>query len=241
MHKAGEVIMSIYATDFSVRSKNNSSPVTEADEKAEELILSDLMSLTPDVPIVSEEAAAAGKIPGTKHIFWLVDPLDGTKEFINRNNEFTVNIALIENGQPILGAVYAPALDRLYAGVVGEGAFLEENGIRRPITVRKPPVEGLTIVASRSHGDAATLEDFLKGYKIANLQSAGSSLKLCLVACGQADLYPRLGRTMEWDIAAGHAVLAAAGGSLIELNGKPLHYGKIDFANPYFVAMGLVN
>lgn len=239
MRKAGEVIMRTYDTGFSVRNKNNYSPVTEADEKAEALILPAITSLTPNVPIAAEEAAAKGKIPEIRQRFWLVDSLDGTKEFINRNGEFTVNVALIENGQPVLGVVYAPALDLLYAGIVGEGAFIEENGIRRPITVRKPPAEGLTVVASRSHSGAMTaLKAFLQGRKVAELQSMGSSLKICLIACGRADLYPRLGRTMEWDTAAGHAVLAAAGGSLTDLDYNPLRYGKIDFANPYFVAMG---
>ncbi len=233
---AGQVIMAIYQTDFSSRGKADASPVTEADEKAEEMITAALRALTPDIPIVAEEAVSAGHIPQVGDRFWLVDPLDGTKEFINRNGEFTVNIALIEHGKPTLGVVLAPALGRLFAGQVGQGAYVEDAQGRRPIHCRAVPAEGLTVVASRSHGDAAALDQFLAGRKVAALANAGSSLKLCLVAAGEADLYPRLGRTMEWDIAAGHAVLAAAGGKVETLAGAELGYGKPGFDNPHFVA-----
>ncbi|HRQ48792.1 MAG TPA: 3'(2'),5'-bisphosphate nucleotidase CysQ [Rhodocyclaceae bacterium] len=236
--KAGKVIMDVYATDFAVRGKSDASPVTEADEKAEALILEGLARLAPDIPVVAEEAVAAGRIPDTGRRFWLVDPLDGTKEFISRNGEFTVNIALIEDGEPRLGVVFAPALGQLFAGIRDDGAFREDASGRSPIAVRAVPAEGLTVVASRSHGDPAALEAFLAGRKVASLRNAGSSLKICLVAAGEADLYPRLGRTMEWDIAAAHAVLAAAGGALTETMGGPLRYGKPDFANPHFVARG---
>lgn len=236
---AGEVIMTIYATDFEVRGKSDASPVTEADEKAEAAILPALRRLTPDIPIVSEEAASAGHIPDVAGRFWLVDPLDGTKEFISRNGEFTVNIALIEDHRPVLGVVLAPALGRLFAGAQDVGAFVEERGDRRQIRARAVPAEGLTVVASRSHGDAEALEKFLAGRKVASQTNAGSSLKLCLVASGEADIYPRLGRTMEWDIAAGNAVLLAAGGSVRTLDGAELAYGKPDFANPHFYAAGL--
>ena len=235
---AGELIMTIYRSDFSVRGKADQSPVTEADERAEALILPALAALLPGTPIVAEEAVAAGKVPSVGERFWLVDPLDGTKEFISRNGEFTVNIALIENGRPTLGVVLAPALGRLFAGAVGHGAFIEDANGRRPIAVRAVPGAGLTVVASRSHGDTAALDAFLAGRQVAELRGAGSSLKICLIAAGEADLYPRLGRTMEWDIAAGHAVLSAAGGQLTELDGAPLRYGKPDFANPHFVATG---
>ena len=238
VRRAGAVIMDIYRTDFAVRGKHDASPVTEADERAEALILPALAELTPAIPVVAEEAVAAGRIPEVGERFWLVDPLDGTREFISRNGEFTVNIGLIEQGVPVLGAVLAPALDRLFAGAVGAGAFAEDAGARRAIAVREPPAEGLTVVASRSHGDPAALETFLQGRRIAQLRNAGSSLKICLVAAGEADLYPRLGRTMEWDIAAGHAVLAAAGGRITRVDGEPLTYGKPDFANPHFVAWG---
>jgi len=238
-YAAGEAIMTVYGSDFEVRGKADTSPVTEADERAEALILAGLRELTPELPVVAEEAAAAGKIPVIGARFWLVDPLDGTKEFISRNGEFTVNIALVEDGVPVLGVVFAPALQRLYAGVREHGTFVEDAQGRRPIHCRKVPPEGLTVVGSRSHGDADALAGFLQGRKVASLASAGSSLKLCLVAAGEADLYPRLGRTMEWDIAAGHAVLTAAGGSVSDLGGKPLRYGKLGFENPHFVAQGL--
>ncbi len=234
--RAGDVIMEIYRTDFAVRGKSDASPVTEADERAEAAIVPALEALAPGVPVVAEEAVAAGRIPQVGEWFWLVDPLDGTKEFISRNGEFTVNIALVHQGRPVLGVVLAPALGRLFAGVVGQGAWLEEGGSRRAIGCRAVPVEGLTVVASRSHGDAAALDAFLAGRRVAALANAGSSLKLCLVAAGEADLYPRLGRTMEWDIAAGHAVLAAAGGRVHTLSGAPLGYGKPGFDNPHFVA-----
>ena len=236
--RAGDEIMAVYATDFGVRGKSDASPVTEADERAEALIVPALQALAPEVPVVAEEAVAAGRVPEVGRRFWLVDPLDGTKEFISRNGEFTVNIALVEDGAPRLGVVLAPALGRLFAGVVGQGAWVEEDGQRRAIAVRKPPAEGLTVVASRSHGDAAALEAFLAGRRVARQVSAGSSLKLCLVAAGEADCYPRLGRTMEWDIAAGHAVLAAAGGRVGTVAGEPLRYGKPGFDNPHFVAWG---
>lgn len=235
---AGKLVMAVYATDFAVRGKDDASPVTQADEEAERLILTALRQLTPDIPIVAEEEAAAGKIPEIAGRFWLVDPLDGTKEFINRNGEFTVNIALVKNGAPVLGVVFAPALDRLFAGTIGGDCYVEDAAGRRPIRVRSVPAEGLTVVASRSHGDAAALDAFLGGRPVAALTNAGSSLKLCLVATGEADLYPRLGRTMEWDIAAGHAVLSAAGGQVTDLAGARLRYGKPGFDNPHFVASG---
>ena len=233
---AGALIMSVYATDFTVRGKEDASPVTEADERAEALILEALVRLAPDIPIVAEEMVAAGKVPEVGSRFWLVDPLDGTKEFISRNGEFTVNIALVQDGTPILGVVYAPALERMFAGVMGQGAWVEDASGRRAISVRTVPDEGLTVVASRSHGDAEALDAFLAGRQVANLVNAGSSLKLCLIAAGEADLYPRLGRTMEWDIAAGHAVLGAAGGAVRRIDGTPLGYGKPGFDNPHFVA-----
>lgn len=238
--QAGELVQAIYQSDFEVRGKQDASPVTEADERAEALILKALALRTPEIAVISEEAAAAGHIPEVGQRFWLVDPLDGTKEFISRNGEFTVNIALIEQGQPVLGVVLAPALDRLFAGARGCGAFIEEAGVRRPIACRAISDEGLDVVASRSHGDAQALDAFLGARKVRSLKSAGSSLKICLVAAGEADLYPRLGRTMEWDIAAGHAVLAAAGGALCTLQDQPLHYGKPGLDNPHFYARGLI-
>jgi len=237
--QAGAAIMHVYATDFAVRGKADASPVTEADEQAEALILSELRSLTPRIPIVSEEAASAGQTPDIGARFWLVDPLDGTKEFISRNGEFTVNIALIEEQRPTLGVVYAPALDRLFLGAQSLGARVEEPAGGRDIACRRVPGAGLTVVSSRSHGDAAALDRFLEGRTVAASINAGSSLKFCLVAAGEADLYPRFGRTMEWDTAAGDAVLRAAGGRVTELDGRELRYGKPGFANPHFIARGL--
>jgi 3'(2'), 5'-bisphosphate nucleotidase len=236
---AGDEILAVYATDFDVRDKSDASPVTEADERAEALILRELAVLTPEIPVVSEEAAAAGRVPEAGSRFWLVDPLDGTKEFVSRNGEFTVNIALVEGGRPVLGVVGVPALGRLYGGAAGDGAFAEDGEGRRAIACRTPPEEGLTIVSSRSHGDPAALEAFLAGRPVASSVTAGSSLKFCLVASGEADLYPRLGRTMEWDTAAGHAVVGAAGGRVSVVGGDELGYGKPGFENPHFVAVGL--
>lgn len=236
--EAGQVIMDIYNTDFEVRGKSDDSPVTEADEKAEAVIIAALRKLAPEIPIIAEEAVAAGKIEQIAERFWLVDPLDGTREFVNRNGEFTVNIALIEDGKPVLGVVYAPAIDQLFAGCVGHGAQVTEAGETRDITIRDIPAAGLTVVASRSHGDPEALKQFLGDQKVAEVRNAGSSLKICLVAAGEADLYPRLGRTMEWDIAAGHAVLRAAGGRLTDLERNDLGYGKPGFENPHFLAFG---
>jgi 3'(2'), 5'-bisphosphate nucleotidase len=230
---AGEAILAVYRTDFDVRRKDDASPVTEADEAAEAVILEGLARLAPEIPVIAEESVAAGRVPDVSGgRFWLVDPLDGTKEFIGRNGEFTVNIALIEAGEPVLGVVYAPAIDRMFWGCDGRAGA---NGAQ--IAAKPVPADGLTVVASRSHRDYQT-EEFLKDYPVKELKSAGSSLKLCLIAAGEADMYPRLGRTMEWDIAAGHAVLRAAGGTLTTLDGGPFRYGKPGFENPFFIAWG---
>jgi 3'(2'), 5'-bisphosphate nucleotidase len=235
---AGEEAMAVYATDFTADDKGDASPVTEADRRAEAVILDRLAALTPDIPVISEEQAAAGRIPDVATRFWLVDPLDGTKEFIKRNGEFTINIAMIDQARPVLGVVLAPALGRLFAGAEGVGARAEDARGSRPIGCRAPPALGLTVVASRSHGDAHALEKFLADREVAAQINAGSSLKFCLVAAGEADLYPRLGRTMEWDTAAGHAVLAASGGRVTTLAGDELRYGKPGLDNPHFVACG---
>ncbi|MEO8500552.1 MAG: 3'(2'),5'-bisphosphate nucleotidase CysQ [Vicinamibacteria bacterium] len=238
---AGAAILEVYGGPIEVRGKADASPVTEADERAEALILDRLQALFPKIPVISEEAAAQGFLPSVRDRFFLVDPLDGTREFIGRNGEFTVNIALIEEGVPTLGVVLAPALDRVFGGFSKGGAFVEEAGRRRAIASRRPPPGGLTVVSSRSHGDREALEAFLAGRPVARSAYAGSSLKFCLVAAGEADLYPRLGRTMEWDTAAGHAVLAAAGGSVRDLSGSPLRYGKAGYENPHFVAEGWIS
>jgi 3'(2'), 5'-bisphosphate nucleotidase len=240
---AGREIMAIYATDFSAKQKGDLSPVTEADEAAERIILDGLARLSPSIPVISEEAAAAGRIPEVAHEFFLVDPLDGTKEFISRNGEFTVNIAHITDAVPIAGVVYAPALGRIFWGERGRGAAQGETADGMPksgwtaIKVRERQAGGMTVVASRSHRDAET-DAFLRGIEVKSLCSAGSSLKFCLVATGEADLYPRFGRTMEWDTAAGHAVLLAAGGKVLTADGFPLAYGKRQrgFDNPGFIA-----
>jgi 3'(2'), 5'-bisphosphate nucleotidase len=244
--RAGEVVMAIYATPFEVQGKADDSPVTLADQQAEAVILAGLRELAPGIPVVAEEAMAAGTAPDLAAgagRFWLVDPLDGTREFVARNGEFTVNIALIDQGRPVLGVVLAPALDggrgRLWSGALGLGAWVDDAQGRRAMACRAVPDAGLTVLGSRSHGDAAALDAFLAGRRVAEVLSAGSSLKLCLIAEARADLYPRFGRTMEWDIAAGHAVLAAAGGGVYTLDGAPLAYGKPGFENPHFVAQGL--
>jgi 3'(2'), 5'-bisphosphate nucleotidase len=235
--KAGELIMDIYATDFSARAKTDASPVTEADERAEAIITGGLAKHFPGVPVIAEEAVAAGRVPEIDQTFFLVDPLDGTKEFISRNGEFTVNIALIENGSPVMGVVYAPALHTLYSGEHGFGAGKRYQDEWHSIFVRELPAEGATVLASRSHRDTAT-DDYLASVKVAKLIGAGSSLKFCTIAEGKADLYPRFGRTMEWDTAAGHAVLAAAGGKVVGADGAPFVYGKWarGFDNPAFIA-----
>src|SRR5688572_14215853 len=184
---AGAAILDVYSTDFGVRSKSDASPITEADERAEAVILERLAKLTPDIPIVSEEAASRGSIPAAGQSFWLVDPLDGTKEFVNRNGEFTVNIALIERGAPVLGVVLAPALDCLYAGAVGVCSFREDPTGRRDVACAPARAEGLSVVSSRSHGDAEALDRFLSGKRVTSSVGAGSSLKFCLVATGDAD------------------------------------------------------
>lgn len=235
--KAGAAILAVKRDRMSVDGKPDGSPVTEADLASDRIIAESLAHLCPDIPVLSEERVHLASPPYSGS-FFVIDPLDGTKEFISRNGEFTVNIALIQDGAPLLGVVYAPAIGRLFAGLDGETAYVEDAGGRRPIRCRAAPAEGITVVASRSHGDAAALDAFLGTRKVASLKNAGSSLKLCLVAAGEADLYPRLGRTMEWDIAAGHAVLAAAGGRVTDVAGAPLRYGKPGFENPHFVAMG---
>ncbi len=240
-HRAGEAILAHYRGGGPVERKTDGSPVTEADRAAERVILAALRALTPDLPVVAEEEAAAGRAPARGgERFWLVDPLDGTREFVRGNDEFTVNIALIRGRDPALGVVHAPALGRTYAGAGPRTATLRlDGGAARPIAARRSPEEGALLVASRSHGDAREIEALTGGVAIAGRRTAGSSLKFCLVAAGEADLYPRYGPTNEWDTAAGHAVLAAAGGRVLTADGAELRYGKPDFLNPGFVARGL--
>ncbi|PKR90268.1 3'(2'),5'-bisphosphate nucleotidase [Pleomorphomonas diazotrophica] len=243
--EAGQVILDIYARPIDVAFKADASPVTEADGLAEAVLLAALTRLAPDVPVVAEESVSAGRVPAAADRFFLVDPLDGTKEFIRRNGDFTVNVALIERGEPVMGVVHAPAIGRLFAGGP-EGAWemaVDGDAIveRRPIRVRDVPAEGATLLVSRSHATAAT-DAFRPTVAVADRRVVGSSLKFCLIAAGEADVYPRFGPTMEWDTAAGDAVLRAAGGIMVLPDGELFPYGKrdrpglADFANPSFIA-----
>lgn len=244
--KAGAVIMEIYARGFEVRVKGDGSPVSLADELAERLILAGLAPLLPGIPVLAEEAAARGETPELGDTFILVDPLDGTREFVSRNGEFTVNIALVSAGIPVAGAVYAPALETLWWGGsralmarIAPGQSLDLAVGQTPIRARPQPAAGLTALASRSHGDART-EEFLARLPIARRVAAGSSLKFCRIAEGAADVYPRFGPTMEWDTAAGDAVVRAAGGMTQDAQGAPLAYGKAgaNYRNGPFVVWG---
>ena len=246
---AGDAILEIYArADVGASGKGDGSPVTQADAEAEAIILASLARIAPDIPVIAEEAVAGGCAPPTGHRFFLVDPLDGTKEFLSRNGDFTVNIALIEDGRPTVGVVSTPARGDIFVGQAGIGARrakLVDGKIGQwwAIHARPAPAAGLAVLASRSHLTAET-RAFIERFKVADLVSAGSSLKFCKLAAGEADLYPRLGRTMEWDTAAGDAVLRAAGGAVRTMDGNMLIYGKrgqaddVDFANPWFVASG---
>lgn len=237
---AGDAIMTVFKRTYVERQyKGDASPVTEADEAAEAIILKALQIHFRRTMVVAEELASKEGLPHTgTDEFFLVDPLDGTKEFLNKRDAFTVNIALIQEAQPVLGVVYAPARDVLYYGT-GNQAFKIEGRGSAPVAIsaRKADPENLAIVASFSHRDAAT-EAYLAQYPGAEHVSVGSSLKFCLVAEGAADLYPRLGPTMEWDTGAGHAVLKAAGGTVIDEAGKHLMYGKPGFKNGRFIARG---
>jgi 3'(2'),5'-bisphosphate nucleotidase len=248
--EAGAVVLEVYRGGFTAEQKADGSPVTEADRRAEAIILKGLARIAPGVPVVAEEEASAGRAPAVGADFFLVDPLDGTKEFLRgpeSQGEFTVNIALVRQGAPIAGVVYAPARGRLWLGGPDGAAAADVAGDGRlgplaSIRVRRAPEAGITAVASRSHRDPET-DDYLALYPIADLRPAGSSLKFCVVAEGGADLYPRLGPTMEWDTAAGDAVLRAAGGRTVTLEGAPLRYGDVNdmprpFENPSFVALG---
>ncbi|WP_231746332.1 3'(2'),5'-bisphosphate nucleotidase CysQ [Sphingobium baderi] len=242
--EAGKAIMAIYDAGFSVETKSDNSPVTQADAAGEKIILEALGRLAGHIPVIAEEEAAAGRIPQTDGTFFLVDPLDGTKEFIQRRGDFTVNIALIEGRKPVFGIVHAPAKGRIFVGDVHSGeawsAPVSREGMigeRTPIRVRDLPDTGLSVVASKSHNTPET-DAYLDQFDVAERVSFGSSLKICMVATGEADLYPRLAPTCEWDIGAGDAVLRAAGGKLLAPDGAPMAYGKDGFFNPGFVAAG---
>lgn len=237
--EAGRVIMEVYARDVAASQKTDGSPVTEADERAEAIILAALGRIAPGIPVVSEESAEShSRDHGGP--FFLVDPLDGTKEFLKRDGKgsFTVNIALVDNGVPIMGVVYAPALGRMFSGVFGRAAQEERaNGAIVPLSVREPQSGALVAVASASHRDAET-DAWLQDRGIQQTVSIGSSLKFCLVAAGEADVYPRFGTTMEWDTAAGDAILRAAGGMTATPEGTTFRYGKPGYRNGSFVAWG---
>ncbi len=240
--EAGDKIMEIYGRDdFEVKTKSDESPVTIADEAADEIISAGIRIAFPDVTLITEEQSESHSEKADSFI--IVDPLDGTKEFIKRRGDFTVNIAYVENGTPIRGVVYAPAKGRLFY-TDASGATVEETGDfpkeaagpTTPISVSSPDNASLMVVASKSHRDQAT-DDYINKYNVKDSKSAGSSLKFCLVATGEADIYPRVGRTMEWDTAAGHAVLTGAGGNVVRFDDHtPLKYGKEDYANPFFIA-----
>ena len=239
--QGGEAIMQVYARpDFEVRAKGDASPVTEADEAADAVISAGLRAAFPDVTLITEEQAASHAL--TASTFFIVDPLDGTKEFVQRRGDFTVNIAYVQDGIPTHGVVYAPAKNRLFytlpdgTSVEETGPFGPEPGALTPLRVSTPDNAALMVVASKSHRDQAT-DDYISRYSVRDMTSAGSSLKFCLVATGEADLYPRLGRTMEWDTAAGDAVLRGAGGRVVRFDDhQPLAYGKPGWDNPFFIA-----
>lgn len=240
--EAGDAIMDIYGSDdFGVEVKSDDSPVTAADKAADAIISAGLRAAFPDVMLITEEQAASHSLSGSD--FLIVDPLDGTKEFVHRRGDFTVNIAWVEAGIPVRGVVYAPAKDRMFYtdadgnSVEEMGPFIKGTpGETKAIRVADSDNEALLVVASKSHRDQAT-DDYINKYAVKDMKSAGSSLKFCLVATGEADIYPRLGRTMEWDTAAGHAVLNGAGGEVVRFDDlTPLRYGKDDYANPFFIA-----
>lgn len=238
--QAGQRILDIYGTDFAVDIKSDDSPLTNADLASHDCLVDGLARLKPTYPIISEESAAMpAEQRNAWRTCWMIDPLDGTKEFIKRNGEFTVNIALIHDGQPVLGVVYAPAIDLCYFAAEACGAYRQSaDATPERIRVRAPFAPPLTIVGSRSH-QTPELATYLQRIGRHELRSMGSSLKLCLVADGTADLYPRIGLTSEWDTAAAHCVVVEAGGRVTDLGGRDLHYNRRDtFLNPYFLAFG---
>lgn len=241
MAKSTEIAMRHYANidtgECKVMTKDDASPLTEADLEVDRYLYDELTKAFPNIPVVTEERAQSHSLDVGTGMFFLVDPIDGTKEFINKRNEFTVNIALLENGNPIAGVVCAPALNECYLGEVGKGATLLnlQTNKSTPITVSKTDNDALLVVASRSHLTPEN-QKFIDENKVAETKCAGSSLKFCLLAKGEADVYPRFGPTMEWDTAAGHAVLLAAGGVVNNLDGTPLSYAKTEFRNPNFIA-----
>lgn len=246
---AGGIILTVRDGGLSVERKADASPVTEADRAAEREITARLATIAPGIAVIAEEAVSEGRIPEIGDEFFLVDPLDGTREFVQGGRDFTVNIGLIRNGKPEVGVIYVPAMKKLFAGAVGAGAWRTEveggiPGERRAMRIRPAPDGPITVVASRSHRTPET-DAFIRRFEVAELVNRGSSLKFCVIAEGKADLYPRMGTTMQWDTAAGEAILRAAGGRVVTVDGSPLFYGRNTegelFRNPWFIAAGAVD
>jgi len=237
--RAAAAILAVRARGFDVLRKQDATPVTEADHAAEALIVDGLRRATPAIPVIAEEEIAAGRITEPGEEFWLVDPLDGTREFAQLRDEFTVNVGLVRNRRAVLGAVAVPAYGELFGGIVGVGAWKRSAAGEQAIHVRNPPPEGWHVLASRHHASDARLAEYLQGKPVASLANMGSAIKFCRLAEGAADFYPRLGRTMEWDTAAPQAVLEAAGGSVRRMDdGGPLTYRKPGWENPSFLCTG---
>lgn len=237
--RAGAVILAVRARGFATDHKPDDTPVTEADHAAERLIAEGLRQATPDIPVVAEEEIAAGHVPARGDMFWLVDPLDGTREFAALRDDYTVNIGLVRGTRAVLGAVALPAYGEIFGGIVGRGAWKRNSAGERTIRARAAPAEGCVVLASRHYASDPRLAAFLAGRRVASVSHVGSAVKFCRVAEGAADLYPRFGRTMEWDTAAPQAVLEAAGGTVRTMEGGPFGYGKPGYENPPFICTGL--
>ena len=237
--RAGEAILAVRARGFATTNKADNSPVTEADYAAERIIAAGLRQAAPNIPVVAEEEIAAGRVPEAADCFWLVDPIDGTREFAAGRDDFAVCIGLVRHGVPVLGAVGQPATGAIFGGLVGAGAWRRDASGQHAISARARPQAGIEVVASRNYANDTTLAAYLAGFNIAAVKNMGSALKFTLLAQGQADLYPRFGRTMEWDTAAAQAVLEAAGGAVLNFETmQPLRYGKPGWENPHFVCHG---
>jgi 3'(2'), 5'-bisphosphate nucleotidase len=236
--EAGTAILGVRQRGFDVMRKEDRTVVTEADHAAEAIIVAGLRKATPDMPVIAEEEVSAGHVTEPCSQYWLVDPLDGTREFAAGNDEFAVNIGLVRDGRPALGVVAIPAAGELFGGIVGRGAWKRIGSTETAVSARLPPEEGLTVLASRYHGSSARLDEFLRDKRVAKLINFGSSVKFCRLAEGIADLYPRFGRTMEWDTCAPQAVLEAAGGTIRTMDGGELRYGKPGWENSHFVCTG---
>ncbi len=235
---AGAAILAVRRRGFDVIRKEDRSPVTEADHAAEAIIVAGLRHAVPGIPVIAEEEVAAGSLTAPSEEYWLVDPLDGTREFAAGHDEFAVNIGLVRDSRPVLGVVAIPAAGELFGGIIGRGAWKRIGATQTAVSARLPPEEGLTVLASRYHGNSTRLDEFLRGKRVARLINFGSSVKFCRLAEGVADLYPRFGRTMEWDTCAPQAVLEAAGGTVRTFDGAELRYDKPGWENPHFVCTG---